>query len=365
MLAVFLNDLKLLLRDRWTFFYTLAAPIVVITIVVAARYDTGEPPKLFVPIVDQDGGPGAELFVRLLSERANPVPMSLQEAEHVVRVQNKAAVAIVIPDDFSERYEAEEPTTFELLTDTAHPNGIRAVELLLMLAQKDAQKLEDPLAEDKIVLEEKNLTGKRISVHTHEQNVPGFSVMFVLLAAVAGISMSLHNEREWGTAQRLLVAPGGFTWFLFGKLGARFVVGVVQMLVLLLWGRLVFGISLGSSPFAFPVLTLAIVFATIALGFLVASLATSREQTLILSLAVVLVFSALGGLWWPEQFEPEWMQRLSPAFFTTWAMRGLTDIVLRSRDLAEIARPVLMLFLEGLVMLGVGFALFRARFASR
>ena len=80
--------------------------------------------------------------------------------------------------------------------------------------------------------------------------MPGFALMFVLLAVVFGTSMSMHDERDWGTLSRLLVAPGGFTRILLGKLAARFVVGVVQMLVLLGWGHFVFGVSLGSSPLA-------------------------------------------------------------------------------------------------------------------
>ena len=42
-------------------------------------------------------GPVAELYLELLSKHAEPVEMSRAEAEHVVRVQNRAPVAIVVP----------------------------------------------------------------------------------------------------------------------------------------------------------------------------------------------------------------------------------------------------------------------------
>lgn len=365
MVAVFLNDLRLLLRDRWTVFYTVAAPIVIITIVVAARYGSEEVPRMPIPIVNLDGGPVADLYIELLGKHGAPTVLSREEAEDIVRVQNRAPVAIIIPEGFSDNYRRDEPTTWEFLTDTARPDDVRAVEVLLMVAQKDADAIDDPFAEERISLSERNLTGDGLSIESHEQNVPGFAVMFVLLAAVAGISLSMHDERDNGTMERLLVAPGGFAWLLVGKLGARFVVGFVQMVILLGWGALVFDVSLGSSPWAFPVLVFAIVFATVALGFLVASIAASREQTLILSLAAVLIFSALGGLWWPEQIEPDWMRQFAPFVFTTWAMRGLTDLVLRNRDLVQIAWPVGMLLLEGAVMFVLAMRLFRSRYASR
>ena len=86
---------------------------------------------------------------------------------------------------------------------------------------------------------------------------------------------------------------------------------------------------------------------------------------MILSLAAVLIFSALGGLWWPEQIEPDWMRRFSPLVFTTWAMRGLTDVILRDRGLWQIGWPVGMLFFEGAVMLATAMWIFRTRYASR
>src|SRR4029079_1812883 len=153
---------------------------------------------------------------------------------------------------------------------------LQAVKVLLLLMDKEAAALADPFAEDKITLREKNLTGNRLEVSVFEQRVPGFTLMFVLLAVVCATSMRMHAERDHGTLARLLVAPGGFTRILLGNLGARFVVGVLQMLVLLGWGYWRFCVSLGTSPVAMLLLTSASVFAVVAAGMLVAGLARSR-----------------------------------------------------------------------------------------
>jgi ABC-2 type transport system permease protein len=230
---------------------------------------------------------------------------------------------------------------------------------------KEAAALADPFAEEKITLEETNLTGNRLSVTVFEQRVPGFALMFVLLAVIFGTSMSMHDERDWGTLSRLLVVPGGFTRILLGKLAARFVVGVMQMLLLLAWGHWVFGVSLGSSPLAMLLLTAASVFAVVVAGMLVAGLARSREQTLPLGLSLVMALSALGGLWWPQSMQPEWIDRVSPALFTTWSMRGLNDLILRQRGLDAVLLPVGVLIVYGTAMLAVGLWLFRVRHSAR
>jgi len=202
-------------------------------------------------------------------------------------------------------------------------------------------------------------------LNAFESRVPGFTLMFVLLAVVFGTALTMHDERDWGTLARLMVAPGGFTRVVLGKLAARFVVGVAQMLLLLAWGKWMFGVSLGSSPWAFVLLTAAAIFAVVSAGMLVAGLARSREQTLPLGLSLVMALSALGGCWWPQWVQPDWMKAIGPVVFTTWAMQGLNDLILRDRGLEAMALPVTVLFLYGAATLAVGLHLFRLRLGAR
>ena len=365
MIAVFLKDLRLILRDRWLVLFSILVPIVVISIIASALFEGEGGPKMTIPVVDNDGGPVATAFKKLLAEHADVASVSRPDAEHLVRDLNRAPAAIVFPEKLSKNYLQGRPSEIELLTDPARASELQAVKVLLLLMDKEAASLADPMAEEMIVLKEQNLTGNRLAVTAFEQNVPGFSIMFVLMAVVFGTSAGLHDERDWGTLPRLLVAPAGFTWMLIGKLGARYVLGVVQLVILLLWGHFVFGVSLGSSRIAFVALAAAVVFPTVAVGLIVAGLSRSREQTQPLSLALVMVLSGLGGLWWPQSIEPEWMQRVSPVVFTTWAMRGMNDLVLRDRGIAALGEPALILFLYGLVALALGIGLFRARHSAR
>jgi ABC-2 type transport system permease protein len=365
MLAVFRKDIRIFLRDRSALAFALLMPIIVITVIAQGLFHHGDGPKLMVPVVNEDGGPVASTFIKLLGDHADVREVSRAEAERLVRDKHNAAAAIVFPPKLSKQYLQGRSSEILLLTDPAAGSDLQGVKVLLLLMDKEAAALADPFSEEKITLREENLTGNRLSVSVFEQRVPGFALMFVLLAVVFGTSMSMHDERDWGTLSRLLVAPGGFTRILLGKLAARFVVGVVQMLVLLAWGHWLFGVSLGSSPLAMLLLTLASVFAVVAAGMLVAGIARSREQTLPLGLSLVMAVSALGGLWWPQSMQPEWMNRIAPAVFTTWAMRGLNDLILRQRGLDAIVMPSIMLLVYGGTLLAIGLRLFRVRYSAR
>ncbi len=365
MVAVFWKDVRLILRDRVALVGSLVVPIVIISLIAGALLDNGDRTRLLLPVVDEDQGPVATAFQKLLSEHAEVRPVSRAEAERLVRDDNDAAAALVFPTGLSRAYLQGRPGGIELLTDPAQAHGLQAIRMLLLLMDREAQALADPLSENLIPIEKQSLTGSRGEVDSFDENVPGFTLLFVLIAVIFGTSMALHDERDWGTLPRLLVAPAGFTWMVLGKLGARFVLGLGQMLVLLAWAHLFFGVSLGPSIAAIVALSAAMVFTTVSVGLVVAGLARTREQTQPLSLAIVMLVSLLGGLWFPPEFVPEWMRALQPGVYTSWAMRGMNDLVLRERGLWEIGFSLAMLSGYGLVTLVIGMRLFRARHSAR
>lgn len=365
MVAVFWKDLRLIVRDRVALVGAIVVPILVISLIAGALLDNGDRTRLLLPVVDEDEGPVATAFTKLLDEHAEVRTVSRAEAERLVRDENDAAAALVFPTGLSRAYLQGQPGGIELLTDPAQAHGLQALRVLLLLMDQEAQALADPLSEDLIVVEKTSLTGSRIEVDSFDENVPGFALLFVLIVVIFGTSMALHDERDWGTLPRLLVAPAGFTWMIIGKLGARFVLGLVQMLVLLLWAAWFFGVSLGPSPAAVVLLSAAMVFTTVSVGLVVAGLARTREQTQPLSLAVVMLVSLLGGLWFPPEFVPEWMRDLQPWVYTSWAMAGMNDLVLRDRGLDAIQGSLSVLFGYGFVALVIGMRLFRARHSAR
>jgi ABC-type multidrug transport system permease subunit len=365
MVAVFLKDLRLLLRDPSALVLSLLAPVAMIAIITLGRDQNTDSSRPLMPIVDNDEGPVAGAFIELLGRHANVALMNEADAEHLVRDLNRAPAAIIFPEGLSKRYLQGQASTITMLTDPAQGIALGNIRALLLVMDRDAAELADPLHEDLLVYQDRNVTGREGSAGSREQNVPGFALMFVLLAVVFGTSSAMHDERGWGTLPRLLVAPARFTQLLVGKLGVRFVLGFVQLLGLLLFGRLVFGISLGSSVPALVLLGAATAFSTAALGLALGAVAATREQTLPLSLATTLGLSGLGGLWWPLSLVPAWLRVLGQLFFPTWAMYGLTDLILRDRGFGAALFPIGVMMFEGAALLAVGLWIFRMRYMPR
>jgi ABC-type multidrug transport system permease subunit len=193
--------------------------------------------------------------------------------------------------------------------------------------------------------------------------VPGFSVTFLLLGMLLGVSLGLLDERDWGTLERLRAMPASVTSLLGAKLVTRFLVGLAQMIALFAFGRAVFGISLGPQPWLLLLPTAAIVFAGVTFGLVVAALATSREAVLPIGSIAIVTMAAVGGCWWPIDLEPRWMRQAALAFPTTWAMEAFNDLMMRRRGFDAVLRPTLVIVGYGLLYLVVGLLLFRRRLA--
>jgi hypothetical protein len=217
-------------------------------------------------------------------------------------------------------------------------------------------RLPGPLA-----IEETSVTGAPHHLNTFDQNVPGFSVTFLLLGVLLGVSLGLLDERDWGTLDRLRATPTPLAAILGAKLAARFVVGMMQMALLFAIGRLAFGVSLGPQPWALVLPTAGIVAAGTAFGLVVAGVTRSREAVLPVGSIAILTMAATGGCWWPIDLEPPWMRRLALAFPTTWAMDAYNDLMIRRRGAGAALPATAVLLAYAAAYLAVGLALFTRR----
>jgi ABC-type multidrug transport system permease subunit len=257
------------------------------------------------------------------------------------------------------------PTELEVRLDLPLPNlDVLGADMeTLEIEIPDLELPEAPRLGATLTVEEVSVTGASATINTFDQNVPGFSVTFLLLGMLLGVSLGLLDEHDWGTFDRVRAMPTPARNILIGKLLSRFVVGVVQMLVLFAIGWVAFDISLGPQPWALLLPIAGIVFAGTAFGLIVAVIASSREAVLPLGSIVIVTMAAIGGCWWPIDLEPRWMRSLALAFPTTWAMEAFNDLMIRRRPVEAALWPTTVMLAFGASYLVIGLALFRRRIA--
>lgn len=358
LLRIMLKDLRLLARDRSALVFLVLVPMVIILVVAETQSGGGSQSILF-PVVNDDQGPVATALLKVFKEHLTVQEVDRATAERLVAVENKAPALLILPAGMSKRYLTDKPSKIELLTDPAEWTELQAIKVIMLLADREAASLGDPFSEDLLTLEERSLTGKRLKFTSLEQNVPGFSVMFVLLNLILSVAYGLRDEETWGTNVRLSMAPVSQAEILGGKLMARLVVGTAQLLLLLLFGHFTYGLNLGHSPLTLLLVAIAIVFSMACFSVIIAAVARTREQIIPVGLSAVFILAALGGCWWPFFEQPKWMQVIAQGVMTTWSMFAIHDVMLRDRGLLEVAPKILFLLAYGLVSFGIGLRLFR------
>ena len=201
---------------------------------------------------------------------------------------------------------------------------------------------------------ERSITGGDAEVNAFDQYVPGFGITFLLVDMLWGVGVGLIDERDWGTLARLRVSGAPASGMMFGKLMSRFLIGLGQMVLLFGAGWALFGISLGRNSWALLLPAAAISFAAAAFSLVIACVANTRDAVLPIGAMAALAMSAIGGCWWPLDFEPHWMRALALGMPTTWTMEAFNNLMIRGLDPLSTAWPVAITFAIGMVFLAMG-----------
>src|SRR5262249_43362511 len=136
------------------------------------------------------------------------------------------------------------------------------------------------------------------------------------------------SERRQGTLKRLRAAPLTRRQILLGKFAPCFLLSLVQGLVLLGAGKLVFGMNWGSQPLWLFAGVFTTSLAAMGLAVLIASVARTENQVAIYGSLLVLVLALIGGCLMPRELMPESMKQVSRVTPHAWALDAYAQLLL-------------------------------------
>jgi ABC-2 type transport system permease protein len=180
----------------------------------------------------------------------------------------------------------------------------------------------------------------------------GVGVMF-LLFSVSGAGGTLLDEVDSGTLDRVLSTRVGMSGFLLGKWLFLGFMGVLQLTVMFLWGRIAFGLDLFSHLPGFFVMTVVTAAAAAGFGLMLATLARTRAQLSGMSTIIILTMSALGGSMFPRFLMSESMQKVGLVTFNAWALDGYLKVFWRNAPVWQLWPQVLVLTMLALTFMSL------------
>ncbi len=156
---------------------------------------------------------------------------------------------------------------------------------------------------------------------------PGILAMAIMQLGLFG-SMQLVTYREKKITKRLALAPINKASFLGSEIFLRMLMAVVQGLIILTIGHLVFKVPIQGSLLALTGIILLGAAVFISLGYLVCSFARTSEAANGLIQAVQFPMMFLSGIFFPTKFLPTFMQPIIRLMPLTYFGDGLRQIVL-------------------------------------
>lgn len=220
-----------------------------------------------------------------------------------------------------------------MLTDPSTAIFVVLVPLLLVALTKDL--FANQLTEDGFT-----------SANGSEFAVPGMAVAFASFS-VGYAGFTFFRDHGWGTWDRLRATPASSVDLLIGKILPTVTLTVVQLALLFLLGRPLFGLHVSGSILALTLLVVVLALCLSAFGMLVTALSRTMNQLNAIGSVGGMSMAMLGGAWVPITAMPGWAQAIAPIIPTYWAMEGFRSVILEGGGLGAVMGPTA-------VMIGFG-----------
>lgn len=182
----------------------------------------------------------------------------------------------------------------------------------------------------------------------------GFTVMFSMFTFIIAVG-SILQDKKYGTWQRQKISPLTNAQMIGGNMLFAFLIGFIQVMLLVIVGKYVFGMNWGNDMPALIILIAALVFCGVCLGLMMVSLVKTYEQLTSLNPVILVSTSMLGGCMWPlEIINSKLLLNLANITPQKWAVQGLKEIIAYGGGVSDIVLPTGILILMGIVFFSIG-----------
>jgi ABC-2 type transport system permease protein len=368
-----------IVRDRIALFFLIVLPVLVIVLVGAVVGGTGH---FRVGYVDEDRSPLASSLIDDLraqpaftlhayaSVAAGKTALRRNEIEGLVEILPGTAERLRAGHEVSIPVYGEPTNSDQQAAGTAissviatHGGRIQAARFAqnqaggsfdgqLATARRVAASLPS------VDVATRNVDNQsRILPAGFDYSAPTMLVLFVFINAFAG-GAAMIMTRELGMYDRMTAAPVSPRQIVFGETAVYFSIALVQSLLIVTVGTVVFGVHWGNA-LAASVLIVTWALVGTGAGMLSGTVFKTREQAVAIGPPVGIVLGMLGGCMWPLEIVGSTMRTIGHVVPQAWAVDAWTELISRGGGITEIGRELLVLLAFAVALLAIASARLR------
>jgi len=193
--------------------------------------------------------------------------------------------------------------------------------------------------------------------------VPGILVALVTMIGTLLTAQNIAREREMGTLEQLNVTPITRAEFITAKLLPFWVLALVDLALGLLVGHLVFGVPIRGSVLLLLASAGVYLIVALAIGLLISTGVETQQQAMFVSFFILMIYLLMSGLLTPIDSMPHWVQVLSELNPVRHFVSISRAVLVKGAGFADIARPLAILAVYGVAVLGLAIRLYHKRTA--
>ncbi len=407
LLAMIRKDLQLFFSDRRSVIVSFLVPIAIASFFgsIFNGPRTGEPAKIAVMMVDEDGSAISKAIVAgATSDRNLKITTAdADQARDSVR-RGKSAVAVVVPKGFGDAsgkaffgdgakpelelaYDPSRNTELAMVRGIMTQHVMEAVSREMFGGAQGRKYLEQSLpqietatgldAQQKAALlqmlrsvqrfydtpgatgatgntgprgitmpytvkEQAMTSGSNVAYNGYAHSFAGMAIQF-LLFAMANLGVEMLLERQRGLWKRLRSAPVSRVTLLAGKVFSGALISLAILAVCFAFAMIVFRVRIEGSVAGFIGVSVACALMASTFGVLVAAIGNSPATARGVTTLAVLMMVMLGGAWVPTFIFPAWLQQFTLIVPVRWAVDGLDSMTWRGIGLSGAWGPIAVL----------------------
>ncbi|MBN2061099.1 MAG: ABC transporter permease [Deltaproteobacteria bacterium] len=274
-----------------------------------------------------------------------------------------AKMVIIIPPDWTEKLKSDRDSPIQILLDGSDPNfaaisrgyinafidGYNQKNLLLYLNRMGREPIEPPIDARIRVWFNEDLESKKFII-------PGIIAIILVIVGAMLTSLVIAREYENATMETIKSLPVGGGEFLLGKAIPYFFIGMVDVLMAVLMGQVLFGVVMKSSFWLMILASAVYLWVALSLGLLISIV--TRSQLVANQVAFLLTYLPsflLSDFVFPVTNIPaalQWVSRIVP---TTYFIDILNGLYLRNLGLGDLWHDYTILLSMALVISMISF----------
>jgi ABC-2 type transport system permease protein len=385
-------------RDWHALLLLFAMPVLFILVMSLAlrdRFASHHGASLTYYLIDQDRSQNSETVAEKLQGEENFKLLDASESEEVLLARvsrDEAHFLVVIPTAFGALIDNPEPIAIRIASGPGvEPAALKLFEAAVtaiatrLYTERSIAAMRRGLPEPPpgrgaapaVNLDAASKLVRRVAASgggnsveqptSVQQSVPAW-LLFAMFFIAIPLSTTWVQERQQGTLSRLRALGLARRWLLLGKLLPYYAINMLQVVLMLAVGVWLVplcggdALTLGNSPAALVLMSLAASFASVSYALLISNIVSTSEQATIFTGVSNLLLAVIGGVMVPRFIMPPAMQAISLYSPMAWGLEGFLDIFLRHGGLVEVAKEAAQLFAFGVAsLLLAGFCFGRAR----